>query len=144
MMGDVKMKFKFIAPARRSGRTEGPLVAGQDVDLRSDRYAADLVQTLETARASARWRSLAAHTLAILLVAPLASVIAAPSTQPATLPPIATSPAPAARSTLVPTPFRPWLPSVRATVQPRTTSSDGQHRLRPRPALDLPPLAEAT
>lgn len=78
----------------------------------------------------------------LLLVGGMA---AAPATQPAlrvNLPPAA-APAPASKSTIVPVPYRPWLPPARTPAAPRLAKSDGQHALRPRPALDVPPLAEA-
>jgi hypothetical protein len=78
----------------------------------------------------------------ILLTGGIA-MAAAPATQPANLPPSVTSPIPAAKSTLVPAPYRPWLPPARLSREPRIAPSDRQHALHPRRALDLPPLAES-
>jgi hypothetical protein len=90
-------------------------------------------------------RILATSTLAALLFIG-GGIAAAPATRPAQRVdlPSAASPATSAKSTIVPIPYRPWLPPARTPGLPRVAPSDGQHALRPRPALDIPPLAESS
>ena len=90
-------------------------------------------------------RPLVGITLAgLLLAAGIGAGAVNPTTQPANLPPSSTSPQPAPKATLVPVPYRPWLPAARTPREPRIVPSDGQHALRTRRALDLPPVAELT
>ncbi len=73
------------------------------------------------------------------------ALVAAPTTQPhdsANLPPTVTSPEPSAKPTIVAVPYRPYMPPARVTKEPRMLAADGQHSLKARRALDLPPVAQ--
>ena len=70
-----------------------------------------------------------------------------PATQPATadlLPPLATSPLPSAKATVVPVPYRPIMPPAMVSHAPRLLALDAPHPLRATPAIDVPPLAAST
>jgi hypothetical protein len=71
-------------------------------------------------------------------------IAAGPATQPANLPPTVTAPLVLPKSTVAPVPYRPVLPPARAPHEPRVARSDGQHALRSRPAVDVPPLADSS
>jgi hypothetical protein len=45
------------------------------------------------------------------------------------------------RDAAIPVPFRPWLPPPAVPAEPRLARGDREHALRPRPAVDVPPLA---
>ncbi|HWE04606.1 MAG TPA: hypothetical protein VG326_19530 [Tepidisphaeraceae bacterium] len=69
---------------------------------------------------------------------------AATPSQSAILPPLATAPLPSTRPTVVAVPFRPWMAPARSDREPRMLPGDKRHALHIRPAVDLPPVAEAS
>jgi hypothetical protein len=89
---------------------------------------------------------LAAAFGAIFLVADAicADPPAAPISPPAILPPLTTAPLPTTRPTIVAVPYRPWLPPAHSEREPRMLPGDKLHALHARPAIDLPPVAEAS
>ncbi|HWE95356.1 MAG TPA: hypothetical protein VG269_15420 [Tepidisphaeraceae bacterium] len=75
--------------------------------------------------------------------APAAATAAPPAAPDPVLPPLATAPQPS-RASAVPVPYRPWLDPARSNGEPRVLPMDGVHPLRPRPALDVPPVAPSS
>jgi hypothetical protein len=59
------------------------------------------------------------------------------------LPPMANEPQTSAGGVIVPVSYRTWLDPARINAEPRLLPKDGIHPLRPRPAIDLPPVAQA-